>query len=170
MGWYIAKLKPRSEERVKTLLERHGIEVWAPEIVVLKQRRNAMEHLFPGYAFVKLDPAFEQWGFVRWTSGLSYLLPAHSHPQAVSESLVQRVHAQVERWNAGGWYEGFKKADQVLINHGPRTLDAIFERYVPSSQRCEVLIFLIDRPSLVRVDTRDVHSFTPSRRFGASIA
>ena len=61
--------------------------------------------------------------------------------------------------------------DRVLISNGPLTgLDAIFERYVPGTQRCEVLISLVSRPCLVRVDIGDVHSFAASQRFGVFVS
>ena len=171
MDWYIAKLKPRSEEQVQTRLERHGIEVWAPEILVLKHHRRAKERLFPGYAFVKLDSASGQWNLVRWARGLSYLLPARSEPQPVSEALILGVHSQVERWNSGGWVEAFKNGDRVLISDGPlRGLEAIFQRYVPGKRRCEVLISLVSRVHRVRLDVIELHSFAANRRFGVMSA
>ena len=66
LDWYVAKVKPRTESRVELSLATYGIESYAPEIVVLKRGGTALEPLFPGYAFVRVDTESDLWRRVRW--------------------------------------------------------------------------------------------------------
>ena len=166
MEWYIAKVKPRSEWRVQEHLSRHGIEVWAPEILVIKRRAHHREPLFPGYVFVNMYQLSDNWNLVRWARGLSYFLPAHSQPQPVSESLVTRTREHVEQWNTGGWAAAFSHGDRVAIKDGPlKDLDSIFQRYMPGKQRCEVLVSLVSKVHRVQVEVTDLHTTATGRRF-----
>jgi len=164
--WYVARVKPRNEGRVRSSLQKSGIDVYAPEIVVLKGGKELTEPLFPGYVFVHTDPGSKDWPRIRWTQGLSYFLPDGKHPARVPESLVDDIQTRVTRWNGGGWVEAFKPGDTVLIAGGSlRGLDAIFQRYIPGKRRCEVLVSLLGGPHRVKVDISDLQHSGALKRF-----
>lgn len=165
-AWYVAKAKPRNEHKIHTYLGQHGIAVYAPEIVVMRRGRRLTEALFPGYVFVQTDPLSGEWPLVRWAHGLSYILPDHRQPLPVSDASIDEIRSRVEWWNAGGWIAAFQPGDRVLIASGSlRTLEGIFQRYIPGKQRCEVLLSLMGRPQRVQVEITHLHSAVARRRF-----
>ena len=81
-------------------------------------------------------------------------------------SREQELESRVEQWNAQGWMTAFEQGEPVVVTNGPlQSLEAIFERYIPGKQRCEVLISLMGRPQRVKVDITDLHSFSAHQRF-----
>ena len=169
LEWYVAKVKPRAEQRIRTYLGRCDVEVYAPQIVGIKRGRQYMEPLFPGYVFVRTDPLSGMWPLVRWAKGLSHFLPAHGPPSPAGESVVAGVRIQVGRWNSGGWSDAFKPGDSIIIECGPlRTLNAIFQRHITGNERCEVLISLMERPHRVQLNITDVQNLSLRRRFAGT--
>ena len=166
MEWYVAKIKPHAEQRLEGYLAQHGVEVYAPRIAVAYRGIESMEPLFPGYVFVRTASISEKWNLVQWARGLSYLLPNRIQPTSMADSVVEEIRSQVSRWNSGGWIDAYKAGDHVIIQAGPlKTLDAIFQRYVPRKQRCEVLISLMGGPLMVQVDIASLHGVTSRQRF-----
>ena len=149
-------------------LGQHRVGVYLPEISVIKRGRQCMEPLFPGYAFVWIDPFSDQWNLVRWARGLSYFLPSQSHPMPIADSVMEETQCRVAQWNAGGWVTAFGPGDRVYVEHGPlKTLDAIFQRYIPGKQRCEILVSLVGHLNSVQIDVTDLYSPVTRRRFAA---
>ena len=166
LEWYVAKIKQHNESRVETFLRQYGVEVYAPQFVVFKRGKQYTEPLFPGYVLVRSDPNSGVWPIVRWARGLRYFIPASSRPTAISDSIVEEIRDRVERWNGGCWAEAFRPGDRVLVEDGPlKTLDAIFQRYLPGERRCEILISLIGHLQTVQVNVAGLHSFTLGIRF-----
>ncbi|MSQ41365.1 MAG: hypothetical protein EXR55_06925 [Dehalococcoidia bacterium] len=166
LAWYVAKVKPRNEHHVQTYLERFGVEVYAPEMLVLRSGRKRNEPLFPSYLFVKVDPSSGMWPLVHWARGMSYFLGDQRDPTPCSDVLLDTIRARVGQWNGGGWEEAFRSGDRVVIRSGPfKELDAIFQRYVPGRERCHVLVSLMDRSIPVILGVAAIESMTLRRRF-----
>ena len=166
LQWYVARVKPNIERAVKARLGQNGVEVYTPEILVMKRGKSAREPLFPGYVLVLTDPSCEKWPMIKWARGLKYFLPDKMEPMPVPESVIAQIAARVERWNDGGWIAAFQPGDHVAIQGGPlRTLDAIFHRYIPGKERCEVLVQLMGRPQRVKVNLTDMDSVVARQRF-----
>ena len=159
LDWYVAKIKPHTESTVELSLSIYGVESYAPKIVVLKGGRQAMEPLFPGYAFVCVDTESDLWRRVRWAQGVSYFLPSQRYPVPIGDAFVSDLRAKVGHWNGDGWTTAFGKGDPVRIEKGPLCgLDAIFQRNVPGKQRCEVLISLVGKDHRVTVDGKGLRA------------
>ena len=166
MNWYVARVKARNERRVGADLALLGIEVFGPELLVAKGGKQRTEPLFPGYVFIKLDSSAATWAMVKWAHGISYILPDSAYPTPLPDELVAEVESRLDRWNGGGWAEAFKPGDKVVLEGGPLSkLDAIFQRYIPGKQRCEVLVSLMGRPHNVAVNITDLPSVSTRRRF-----
>ena len=166
LNWYVGKVKPRGECRLQSYLGQHGVEIFAPEIVTMKRGKECMEPLFPGYVFVRTGPLCGNWNLVRWARGLSYLLPVRDRPAAISESVVEEIRSRVGWWNQGGRVAGFEAGDHALVESGPlKSLDAIFQRYIPGKRRCEVLVSLFGRFQRVQVELSSLNSFAAKQRF-----
>ena len=157
LDWYVAKIKARSERGVELSLARCGAESYIPEIVVRKRGRQSLEPLFPGYVFVHTDTASDLWRRVRWAQGIRYFLPDHRDPASVGQALVGDLRSRVADWNGGGWTRALRPGAPVRIETGVlKGLEAIFSRYVPGHQRCEVLISMIGRDHHVTLETRSL--------------
>ena len=164
LDWYVAKVKPRSEQRVAWSLAACGAEGYAPDIVVLKRGRQVLEPLFPGYVFVQVDTASALWRQIRWAQGVGYFLPRNLDPVAIGAEFVDDLKSGVQQWNGEGWARAFGSGDPVRIEAGSlRGLDAIFHRYVPGHRRCEVLVSLVGRDHRVSVDTSSLRALTLGR-------
>ena len=161
MEWYVAKVRPRNEQRVRKSLSRYGVEVYSPKIIVIRRGKECVEPLFPGYMFVRADTRMEVWPRIRWCRGLRYFLPVRWQPVPIGESVLEAIRSRVERWNAGGWAAAFEPGGRVIIGNGPlRTLNAVFQRYIPAKRRCEVLISLMESTHLVQLDVDHLQSKT----------
>ncbi len=166
LRWYVAKVKARNERRVGADLALLGIQVFGPELLVVKGGKQRTEPLFPGYVFINVDSNAATWAMVKWAHGISYILPDSDCPAPVSNDLVSQIEARLESWNSGGWAEAFQRGDKVVLEGGPLSnLDAIFQRYIPGKQRCEVLVSLMGRPHNVAVNITDLPSVAIKRRF-----
>lgn len=151
--WFVAKVKPKQEQKVQAYLAHYGVDVRCHRMNVLRSGKLDAEQVFPGYVFIHAAPRTPEWPVIRWAPGLQYLLPHQDDPHPVSDRLVKELEERVARWNAGGWTKAFQPGDQVSVDAGPlKGLDAVFQRYLPSQRRCAVLISLLGRPQEVSVD------------------
>ena len=103
LNWYVAKVKPRNERNVQTYLRQYQIDVYAPDMLVIKRGVQTIEPLFPGYVFIHTDPSSQQWPLACWARGVSYFLPDRLEPAPISDDLVEDIKLRVEQWNMGGW-------------------------------------------------------------------
>jgi transcriptional antiterminator RfaH len=157
-GWYVAKSQPQKEAWLKSSLTAKGVEVFYPYITAKKRGKYVNEPLFPTYLLCRLDPSKPDWPAIRWAQGLSYFLSADGQPSPVPDDLVEHIRKRVETWNSGGYSaRRLEPGKQVTIAHGPFAgLDAIFQRYVPSRNRCQVLLQLVGRTATVELDEMDL--------------
>jgi len=146
LSWYVGKVQRGKESALQTSLGVLGIEVFNPEIIVVKRGRTHWEPLFPAYLFCRVDPESDLWPQIRWARGLCYFLGADRKPTPLAASLVEEVRARVGLWNEGGWEVAFGPGDRVRIGDGALCgLEAVFTKYLPGRQRCEVLVSLVGR-------------------------
>jgi transcriptional antiterminator RfaH len=91
--WYLAQSKPNRQSIAELHLARQGFEVFAPQHRESLQTRTGREWvrrpLFPGYLFVKADPAQGAWRAIRGTLGISRLVQfGKDEPVRVPEDLI----------------------------------------------------------------------------------
>ena len=167
--WYIAKAKRYQTGLAQRQLEQGALEVYNPRIVVLRSGERKWEDLFPGYLFCKVDTSSsDQWPGLMWTPGVRYFLPPAARPVPLTEEAVEEVRQRVEMWNEGGYIWVFKKGDHLRIKAGAlKGLDAIFERYIPARERCEVFLIWLGRGLTTIMDPADLDIATRSGEAGA---
>ena len=164
LDWYVAKIKPHADRMCALSMASDDVETYAPEIVVPKGGRQVTEPLFPGYLFVRLDVRSDAWRRIRWGQGVHYFLPNRLDPVPVGEELIADLRSRVGEWNGEGWTKAFGLGDPVSLQTGAlRGLDAIFQRYVARSQRCEVLVSLVGGDHCVQVDVRALSALSLGR-------
>ncbi|MDO8749597.1 MAG: transcription termination/antitermination NusG family protein [Dehalococcoidia bacterium] len=167
LDWYVGKTQRRKESAFQIALGGHGIEVFNPEIIVVKRGRKQWEPLFPTYLFCRVDPESDLWPQIRWARGLSYFLGSEGTPAPVASPLVEEIRERVELWNRGGWESAYEPGDWVRVGDGALTgLDAVFSRYLPCRQRCEVLVSLLGRMHTVQLPTTSIEALKPVALLG----
>jgi transcriptional antiterminator RfaH len=140
LNWYVAKSKPRKEKYLIAGFMKWGVETFYPYI---RQpgRPDRLEPLFSTYVFCRLDQSDPCWQAIRWTQGLSYFLNAGGKLSPVPASLIEYLKARTKVWNEGAYRKAFCPGETVVIVKGPFSgLEAVFQSYVPSRQRCQVLL------------------------------
>ena len=152
-AWYVAKTKARKEWLVEAyLIEKLGVEVFLPTIRHPNGKKAGWEPLFPTYLFCSVDPQSADWPAIRWARGLSYFLGTGEELVPVSNEFIVHLKRRVSWWNEGGYVPRFASGEQVTVTSGPFSgLEAIFQRYVPARQRCQVLIQLLGRLAKMEV-------------------
>ena len=164
-AWYVAKTRARKEWLVETYLtEKLGVEVFLPLIRHPAGRKDGWEPLFPTYIFCLVNPQSADWPEIRWARGLSYFLGAGPELFPVSDELIAHLKQRVSWWNEGGYVPHFALGEQVMVTSGPFSgLEAIFQRYVPARQRCQVLLEVLGRLTRVEVPTEVLKGKSPYR-------
>ena len=163
VGWYVAAIQRGKESALQDGLAQHGVEVYNPEIIAVKRGKKLREPLFPSYIFCLLDPQAEVWPQIRWAQGLRYFLGPDKQPTSVANSLIEEIRARVERWNHDGWESAFAPGQQVHIGAGALSgVDAVFSRYLPGRQRCEVLVALVGRTHALQITTVSLEARRPA--------
>lgn len=139
-GWYIAKVKPQKEGSLTNFLEQWDIDVFYPKINQ-PGRCGVRKPLFPTYVFCRLDPESGVWPVARWAPGMSYFLSHDGVPTRVPDMMVQYLMKRVDDINDQGSARNLRQGDRIVVMSGPFSgLEGVFQRYVPSRERCQILL------------------------------
>lgn len=171
-NWYVAKSKPSKEGFLASELARWDVETFYPYLRKVRGGSSRLEPLFPTYLFCKFDAALPNWQWIRWAPGLAYFLKMEDELATVPDSLIQYLREKIRRWNQAWAAARFKPGDRVRIVDGPFAgFEAIFKGYLPSRQRCQVLIEAIKAFSAIEVPEQDLDVANNSwrARFAAGV-
>ena len=156
-GWYVAKIKPQKETCLMSFLSQWGVEVFFPRMMQPGKSGGVLKPLFPTYMFCYLDPQSSIWPVARWAPGMSYFLSHDDVPIGVPHTVVEYLQERVSRWNDGRRCADLAQGDKVVVLGGPFSgLEGIFQQYVPSRQRCQVLIETLGRLATVELPEWDI--------------
>lgn len=142
--WYVVQARHLSEQRAVLELENQGFETFLPRY--LRKRRHARKvtlvaaPLFPGYLFVRLDPARQRWRSINGTYGVTRLVSGENGPLPIADAVVEGLWArrdwqgyialpqrpdfapgQMVRIRSGsfaetlGLFEGFRDQDRIAV-------------------------------------------------------
>ena len=155
--WYVVCCKPRQEAVAEENLLRQGFHVYLPRIRITKRRGgqwvDAVEALFPRYAFIQIDPSQRSTAPIRSTRGAVGLVRFGGQPavvpDAVIDALLQREDA------ASGLHQDsrplFCAGDIVKLVEGPLAgLEGVFEQQ-DGEKRVIVLLELLGKSNKVTV-------------------
>ncbi|MBI4320353.1 MAG: hypothetical protein HY675_17830 [Chloroflexi bacterium] len=145
--WYVAKTKPRAERQVASVLDGRQINVYLPLL-----KRRALEPLFPGYLFLRIDCKTNEYLRSRSAPGVSYILNNEGAPIPLPEDLIDGIKHRLDKENSLGPAARFAPGDRVMVTSGPfRDVEAIFHRALTSQGRCLVLLQILGRLTRVQV-------------------
>jgi transcriptional antiterminator RfaH len=144
--WYVLRAKPKREALAAGLLGRAGLEIYFPQLKVVKGagRPTTVEPLFPCYLFGRLDPDLQEIRLASYTSGIQYVLGYDREPYSVPDSLVAAIKERVARNRGMAALPEFRRGESVVITDGLlRDLEAVFDRNVSKTGRARVLIQIL---------------------------
>ena len=146
--WYLIRTKPGKERWVRDQLAARLPEVFLPMLKARVPRwgRLAMSivPLFPCYLFARLDLQSNYFE-VKYLAGVSGLVSAGTDPIVVPELIIGEIRAR----GVGDVVEipevPFDSGQPVRVVEGPfRGFEAIFERYLSSTERVAILLNTIE--------------------------
>ena len=154
-AWYVVKVKPRQERQVLAVLGHREIEVYFPQVKSRKKRADpsAVEPLFPGYLFARLDALSPEWVVARAAPGVSYFLGTDRVPTPVPDVLVDEIRRRVARESRAPSAPRYRAGQKVRIVEGPfEGLDAVFDGTLSPTGRSRVLVMIVGRLASVQID------------------
>ncbi|MEM7329353.1 MAG: transcription termination/antitermination NusG family protein [Pseudomonadota bacterium] len=90
--WYALAVQPRKESFVERQLQSAGINAACPRYrKTIRHARSVkciLSPFFPGYLFVQLDPASQDWRQVNWVRGSIGLIKFDNRPARLSSEFV----------------------------------------------------------------------------------
>ena len=155
--WYALRVKPHKERTVYELLQAKRESVFFPTVPVkpVNPRAARIRPYFPGYLFVQADLNDAGINVFSWLPGTRGLVTFGDMPAVVPDHLITELHRRLRQIEAdGGLLNGrYRQGDRVRIVSGPfADYDAIFDAYLPGSERVRVLLaFLSHHPQPVKL-------------------
>ncbi|TFH72277.1 transcription/translation regulatory transformer protein RfaH [Gammaproteobacteria bacterium LSUCC0112] len=150
MNWYLLQCKPNQQTRAEEHLINQGFEIYSPEIraerIIRRQRIVRVEAVFPGYVFIRLNPA-SNWRALHATRGVSRLVSFNGSPHIVPDDLVQSLQQQYSADQVPTAL--FRAGDRVQIMEGCfKHIDAIVKA-VTSDERIIVLMTILHSEQMI---------------------
>jgi transcription antitermination factor NusG len=157
-AWYVAKTKPGKEHMAeKYLSEKQDVDIFIPYIQHPLKKKASLEMLFPTYIFCFVDPQSKDWGAIRYAPGISYFLGYGMEIIPVSEEIINNIRTKVSIWNDREGVFQCKAGDHLTVSNGPLSgLDVIFQRYIPSRQRCQVLLKVLGQMNKAEIPVENL--------------
>ena len=162
--WYVAQTRPHAEAKASLHLRRQGFAIYLPRY--LKQRRHARRvekiaaPLFPGYLFVSIDMAAQQWLAIDSTIGVARLVRDGERPAPVPQVVID---ALVTRQDANGFVQldrrpRFSPGDKIRVVGG-----AFCDCYglydgMSAHERVAILLDLLGRKVRVVLDPQTIEA------------
>lgn len=169
--WYVAMTHPRSEELAMKHLARQGFDAYLPRY--RKTRRKPARSgnrtgevvaapLFPGYLFVRFDPAVDRWRPIRSTIGIRDLICQGDRPSPVPDGVVEEVAGREDETGFISMVEAppFEKGDTVRVMDGPLRDSVGWFDGLADKERIMVLLNMLGRQVRLPLKLAAVRAFT----------
>ncbi|WP_299938855.1 transcription termination/antitermination NusG family protein [uncultured Pelagimonas sp.] len=154
--WHLAQLKPNGLNRATVNLARQGFEFFAP---MQKQGPNQRKQpLFPGYVFVRFDPADTQWRAINNTLGVARLVCLQSNrPNHIPAAVMQALQARCDVDGVLLPPKDLTPGDRVRITEGPFAGWVTEVAQMRGTDRVMVLLSLIGEENRAEMPTSQLH-------------
>ena len=121
--WLVAQIKPKSHDLAFRNLERQGFKTFLPKTDITKKKENKFINkevfVFPGYAFIGIDPQNPHWTKINSTYGVSKLLTFNNKPCEIPFDLIVTLKNRYEKKVNPMINENLKRGDVIRFNDGP---------------------------------------------------
>jgi transcriptional antiterminator RfaH len=150
--------QPHGEDKAARHLGRQGFDVYLPRyrrrVRHARRSEELLRPLFPGYLFVRFDPARCRWRSINGTIGVLHILADGDLPRAVPDCIIEEI---VAREDESGVVRigspSFRHGQPVRLMDGPLAdLDGLFEE-IRDEHRVVLLISLLGRKVRLQVPT-----------------
>ncbi len=139
-SWYLVRTKPHKERWVCDQLAGCAAEVFLPLLRTRGRLKVALSPLFPCYLFARFD-LHRDYFTVKYTSGVRGLVSAGREPLAVPAPIIEELRQRCSDGAVELPRKAFGRGERVRVVSGLfRGFEAIFERYLSSSERVAVLL------------------------------
>ena len=152
--WFVVKSRPRKEFLAEQHLHRQHFQTYLPLMTstVATIRATGATRLtpfFPGYLFVRLNPASDRWRSVNGTIGVSTILQSGGQPTPVPSGLVERMQERTSETGQLGFEDLLRPGSEIRVVGGP--FDRLFGVFqsLDGEGRARVLLELMGRPITV---------------------
>jgi transcription antitermination factor NusG len=99
LRWFAATTLPRQEMLAAENLRAQGFEFLLPRMRVTKRHARrvvqTIDPLFPGYIFVRMDPAVTAWRSINGTRGVGHLVMGGEQPLPARKGVVETIHDSI---------------------------------------------------------------------------
>lgn len=153
--WIAVRTKPRRERWVTENLTRNGQEFYYPRVLDAgRTNRPRIFSMFPNYLFVRMIEG--QWGMIRSTLGVAYVLCCGHRPAIVPEPLIEDIK---RRERKGLVFlptkrEEFRRNDPVRINDGSFCGYVGLYQKTTGAQRVQILLNVLGCQQRVEIDRK----------------
>ena len=115
-------------------------EVFLPLLRARRRLKVALSPLFPCYLFASFDLR-RNYFTVKYTAGVHGLVSAGREPLAVPAAIIEDLKQRCTDGAVELPHKAFGRGERVKVVGGPfRGFDAIFDRYLSSSERVAILL------------------------------
>lgn len=156
--WYVVYSKPQKEDCAQFHLQRKGLEVFFPRLLLpdtLRKRRQVVP-LFPNYLFVRLQVP-EEYHYALWSPGVKSLVSFNGTPAAIDEEIVGFLKQRATPEGLLTGRSNLTVGQEVRITGGPFDgLAGIIQDPPNAKGRVAVLMTLLNRQVKVDVPVRFV--------------
>lgn len=123
LRWYVAQTRARQERLAAMNLEAQQFEIFLPTILKTVRHARRMRvvkaAVFPGYLFIRLDPAQHRWRSVNGTIGVSRLLSGSEGPMPAPVGVVEALKGYVDEQGYCQLSRDLVAGQQVRVITGP---------------------------------------------------
>ncbi|MBI3303108.1 MAG: hypothetical protein HYZ72_13665 [Deltaproteobacteria bacterium] len=166
--WYVVYSKPRREDFAQFHLQRKGLEVFFPRILLPHPipKRGQVVPLFPSYLFVRLQLP-EEYHHVLWSPGVKSLVSFNGTPAPLDDEIVAFLKHQATSDGLLTGRSNLTPGQEVRITGGPLDgLVGIIQDPPDAKGRVGMLMKLLSRQVKVEVPVRFVEGgwVVPSRQ------
>ena len=158
--WYVVYSKPHKENLAQFHLERKGLEVFFPQLLLpsLLAGRRRIVPLFPNYLFVRLSLPDEHYHVV-WSPGVKRVVSFNGDPAPVDEEAVDFIRGRANPQGLLTARCSLATGQEVRFRRGPFDgLGGIIEDPPDARGRIKVLMRLLNRQVRVEVPVHFVDS------------
>jgi transcriptional antiterminator RfaH len=150
--WYLVRTKTGKERWVRDQLAKTVPEVFLPLLKARVPRwgrmANSIGPLFPCYVFAKFDLQTKYFD-VKYMAGVRGIVSAGTDPLAVPGEIVSEIRRRGVDDVVEIVEKPFDHGQRVMVVDGPfRGFEAIFQRYLSSTERVAILLSAVEASGL----------------------
>ncbi len=161
--WYLAYTKPKQEQLAHDNLVQQDFSVYLPLYKKFKKTEQGpvalFEPMFPRYIFFKPQSETQSLSVVRSTKGINNLVRFGFEPACLDDELLERIRRVEQMRNEASLQEinNLRVGQKVILKNSALVgLEGIVQTV--SSKRVAVLLEILGRPTLVKMEHHQLES------------